>query len=74
MTSDEAAAPDSGTADKTGPLPFDTTKAHHARAYDYMLGGKQRAGHRRPVAATTAGPRQDDHEVRLGGRRGVRNS
>ena len=40
MTSYEAAAPDGGTADRTGPLPFDTTKAHHARVYDYMLGGK----------------------------------
>ena len=33
MTTDEAA----GTA---GPLPFDTTKAHQARMYDYLLGGK----------------------------------
>ena len=40
MTSDEAAAPGSGTAGKTGPLPFDTSKAHQARMYDYLLGGK----------------------------------
>ncbi|MGH3250190.1 MAG: SAM-dependent methyltransferase [Trebonia sp.] len=40
MTSDEAAAPDGGTAGKTGPLPFDTSKAHQARVYDYLLGGK----------------------------------
>ena len=33
MTTDEAA----GTA---GPLPFDTSKAHQARMYDYLLGGK----------------------------------
>ena len=33
MTTDEAA----GTA---GPLPFDTTKAHQARVYNYLLGGK----------------------------------
>jgi S-adenosyl methyltransferase len=39
MTSDEAAAP-GGTADKTGPLPFDTSVAHQARIYDYTLGGK----------------------------------
>src|SRR5450755_2941279 len=40
MTSDEAMAPGGGTADKTGPLPFDTSVAHQARVYDYMLGGK----------------------------------
>jgi hypothetical protein len=36
MTTDET-APGNG---KTGPLPFDTTKAHQARIYDYALGGK----------------------------------
>jgi hypothetical protein len=40
MTSDEATAPGGGTADKTGPLPFDTSVAHQARVYDYLLGGK----------------------------------
>jgi S-adenosyl methyltransferase len=41
MTSDDAAAPGDGvTAGKTGPLPFDTSKAHQARMYDYLLGGK----------------------------------
>jgi hypothetical protein len=41
MTSDEAAAPGSGsTAGTTGPLPFDTSVAHQARIYDYLLGGK----------------------------------
>jgi hypothetical protein len=40
MTSDGTAAPDGGTAGKTGPLPFDTSVAHQARVYDYLLGGK----------------------------------
>jgi S-adenosyl methyltransferase len=41
MTSDNPAAPGSGsTGGKTGPLPFDTSKAHQARMYDYALGGK----------------------------------
>jgi hypothetical protein len=40
MTNDEAAAPDSGTAGEIGPLPFDTSMAHQARMYDYLLGGK----------------------------------
>jgi hypothetical protein len=39
--SDEAAAPAQGnrTAGKAGPLPFDTSVAHQARVYDYLLGG-----------------------------------
>jgi S-adenosyl methyltransferase len=37
MTTDETAAR-SGSA--IGPLPFDTSVAHQARMYDYMLGGK----------------------------------
>jgi hypothetical protein len=38
MTGDDVAAPaDDGTAGKT---PFDTTVAHQARMYDYVLGGK----------------------------------
>jgi hypothetical protein len=41
MTSDDAAAPgNDAAAGKTGPLPFDTSKAHQARMYDYLLGGK----------------------------------
>jgi S-adenosyl methyltransferase len=36
MTTDETAQGGS----KLGPLPFDTTKAHQARGYDYLLGGK----------------------------------
>jgi hypothetical protein len=40
MTSDVAAAPDGGTPERTGPLPFDTSRAHQARIYDYLLGGK----------------------------------
>jgi trans-aconitate methyltransferase len=39
MSGEEAPAP--APADgTTGPLPFDTTVAHQARVYDYMLGGK----------------------------------
>ena len=37
MTTGETAAPGNG---KTGPLPFDTSKPHQARVYDYLLGGK----------------------------------
>ena len=37
MTSDDAAGPGEG---KRGPLPFDTSVAHQARMYDYVLGGK----------------------------------
>ena len=40
MTSDEAAAPGSGADGKTGSLPFDTSRAHQARIYDHLLGGK----------------------------------
>jgi S-adenosyl methyltransferase len=41
MPSDEAAVPgDGGTAGKVGSLPFDTSVAHQARMYDYVLGGK----------------------------------
>jgi S-adenosyl methyltransferase len=36
MTSDEATAPGDGI----GPPPFDTSVAHQARMYDYLLGGK----------------------------------
>ena len=39
MTSNEAPGADDG-ASKVGPLPFDVTKAHQARMYDYYLGGK----------------------------------
>jgi SAM-dependent methyltransferase len=37
MTSGEAAGPGDG---RTGSLPFDTSVAHQARMYDYVLGGK----------------------------------
>jgi hypothetical protein len=40
MTSDEGKTPGGGTARGTGPLPFDTSVAHQARGYDYLLGGK----------------------------------
>lgn len=40
MTSDDAAAPRDGASSRTaGRLPFDTTVAHQARVYDYLLGG-----------------------------------
>ena len=40
MTNDKT-APGDGTASGTaGSLPFDTSKAHQARVYDYLLGGK----------------------------------
>jgi len=39
MTTDEAAAPNGG-AGKGGQLAFDTSVAHVARMYDYVLGGK----------------------------------
>jgi hypothetical protein len=47
MTTDKAAAPDSGGV---GPLPFDVTKAHQARAYNYLLGGKDNYAADRAVA------------------------
>jgi hypothetical protein len=40
MTSDEAAVEGGSAAGKAGALPFDTTVAHQARMYDYVLGGK----------------------------------
>jgi hypothetical protein len=40
MTTDETAAPNDSTAGKTGRLAFDTSVAHQARVYDYVLGGK----------------------------------
>ena len=39
MTSSEAPGTDDG-ASRVGSLPFDVTKAHQARSYDYLLGGK----------------------------------
>ncbi len=41
MTSDEGPVPDgdAGIAGRAGPLPFDTSVAHQARIYDYVLGG-----------------------------------
>jgi hypothetical protein len=41
MSSDDPATPLGGvTGGKTGPLPFDSSMAHQARVYDYLLGGK----------------------------------
>jgi hypothetical protein len=40
VTSDEAAGAAQGdTASRLGRLPFDTSRAHQARMYDYLLGG-----------------------------------
>jgi hypothetical protein len=40
MTSDETTEPGNGTGGRTGSLRFDTSVAHQARMYDYVLGGK----------------------------------
>jgi hypothetical protein len=39
MTSHDAVVHDGGTERGVGPLPFDTSVAHQARMYNYMLGG-----------------------------------
>jgi hypothetical protein len=39
MTSDQAAEPGGDADGKAGSLPFDTSVAHQARMYDYLLGG-----------------------------------
>ena len=53
MTSHDAAVHDGGTDRGAGPLPFDTSVAHQARMYDYMLGGKDNyAADRAAVEAT----------------------
>jgi hypothetical protein len=39
MRSHDAAAEDDGTDRGAGPLPFNTSVAHQARMYDYLLGG-----------------------------------
>jgi hypothetical protein len=40
MTSEEPPAPGGGTVSKARPPAFDITKAHQARVYDFLLGGK----------------------------------
>jgi hypothetical protein len=40
MTTDETAARNDGGTGKAGSLTFDTSVAHQARMYDYILGGK----------------------------------
>jgi hypothetical protein len=53
MTSHDAALQDGGTDRGASPLPFDTSVAHQARMYDYMLGGKDNyAADRAAVEAT----------------------
>ena len=54
MSSNETAASGSGgAAGKVGSLPFDTTVAHQARVYDYMLGGKDNYAADRAAAEAT---------------------
>jgi hypothetical protein len=53
MTSDEVQEPSGEvTAVKPGP-PFDTSVAHHARVYDYLLGGKDNYAADRAAAEET---------------------
>jgi hypothetical protein len=52
MTTDKSTAP-GGAAGKTGSLPFDTSVAHQARVYDYLLGGKDNYAADRAVAEAT---------------------
>jgi hypothetical protein len=52
MTSHEPEAP-GGTAGRTEPLLFDTSVAHQARVYDYLLGGKDNYAADRAVAEAT---------------------
>jgi hypothetical protein len=52
MTSDEVAAMGNGTAGRAVPPAIDTSVAHHARIYDYVLGGKDNyAADRKAVEA-----------------------
>jgi hypothetical protein len=52
MTSDEAAGPGHDAEGTASSLPFDTSVAHQARMYDYVLGGKDNyASDRAAVAA-----------------------
>ncbi|HEY1819560.1 MAG TPA: SAM-dependent methyltransferase [Trebonia sp.] len=55
MTAGEAPAPDDGTAAKAGPLAFDTSVAHVARMYDYVLGGKDNYAADRAAAESWVG-------------------
>ncbi len=53
MTSDGPAAPNGRTQHRPEPLPFDTTVAHQARVYDYLLGGKDNYAADRAAAEAT---------------------
>ena len=55
MTSDAAAPGDGATGGKIGPLPFNTSKAHQARMYDYLLGGKDNYAADRAAAEAVLG-------------------
>jgi hypothetical protein len=39
MTGEQGAAHGGSTADESNPAAFDTSTAHQARVYDYLLGG-----------------------------------
>ena len=52
MSSDESAVPNGGSG-KPGRLPFDTSKAHQARIYDYLLGGKDNYASDRAASEAT---------------------
>jgi hypothetical protein len=55
MTSGDTSAPaHGGPAGKAGSLPFDTTRAHQARVYDYLLGGKDNYAADRAAAEKAA--------------------
>jgi hypothetical protein len=54
MTSNDAAVPgDGGTVATKGLMPFDTSVAHHARVYDYLLDGKDNYAADRAAAEAT---------------------
>jgi len=59
MTTDETAARGESGAGKAGPLPFDTSVAHQARMYDYILGGKDNYAADRAAAEAWIGTDPD---------------
>jgi hypothetical protein len=66
MTADEGPGPDgSGPPAKSSALPFDTSVAHQARMYDYLLGGKDNYAADREAAQAW---RQIDPDIVFGAR------
>jgi hypothetical protein len=53
MTSDDPAEPRDSATGAEAALPFDTSMAHHARVYDYLLGGKDNYAADRAAATAT---------------------